>query len=185
MIKEIALPIYAVFASDKPFPILNHRLHAGLTREGFLPGTPHYLAPETLSAAGQSTPQSDLYALGCVGYYLLTGHRVFEGRSAIEVCSQHLNAPPVPPADRLGRAVPGSLSRILMTCLEKDPARRPASARALVGMLDDGRDMAPWTEDAARAWWRARAPQVFAHRPRPEPAVDEPQSIVTATAVAV
>jgi serine/threonine-protein kinase len=158
---------------------------AGLTREGFLTGTPHYLAPESLTSAGEVTQRSDLYSLGCVAYYLLTGQRVFEGRSVIEVCSQHLNTPPVPPAERLGRAVPDSLSRVLMSCLEKTPERRPVSARAVVDMLDACRDIAPWTEEAASAWWGGRGPQVLAHRPRPLPVADEQRSLVTATAAAV
>ena len=109
---------------------------AGLTREGRLAGTPHYLAPEVITSSRDVVPQSDLYALGCVGYFLLTGQRVFEGKSVIEICSHHLYTAPVPPSVRLGRPVPESLSAILLACLEKSPAQRPASAQALVEMLD-------------------------------------------------
>ena len=129
---------------------------AGLTREGRLAGTPHYLAPEALTSPGQISAQSDLYALGCVGYFLLTGQRVFEGRSIIDVCSQHLSTPPIPPAERLGAPVTAGLSNVVMTCLEKAPERRPASAVELVAMLDDAGDAAAWTADDARAWWTHR-----------------------------
>jgi serine/threonine-protein kinase len=157
---------------------------AGLTREGRLAGTPHYLAPETLTSTAQVTPQADLYSLGCVGYYLLTGQRVFDGRSVIEVCSHHLSTPPVPPSERLGYAVSQQLSRVLLACLEKTPDRRPASARALVERLDGCDDMAPWTPDDARTWWRVQGPLVLARRQRPRPADDEHRSLLTATAAA-
>jgi serine/threonine-protein kinase len=156
---------------------------AGLTREGRLAGTPHYLAPETLTSTAQVTPQADLYSLGCVGYYLLTGQRVFDG-SVIEVCSHHLSTPPVPPSERLGYAVSQQLSRVLLACLEKTPDRRPASARALVERLDGCDDMAPWTPDDARTWWRVQGPLVLARRQRPRPADDEHRSLLTATAAA-
>jgi serine/threonine-protein kinase len=127
--------------------------NAGLTREGRLAGTPHYLAPEVIGSPRNVVPQSDLYALGCVGYYLLTGQRVFEARTVIEVCSQHLYSAPTPPAVRLGRELPADLSAVLMACLEKTPDRRPASAQALVEMLDGCQDAGAWTADDARAWW--------------------------------
>jgi serine/threonine-protein kinase len=154
---------------------------AGLTREGRLAGTPHYLAPEMLTSRGQATPQSDLYSLGCVGYYLVTGQRVFEGRSIIEVCSHHLGTPPTPPSQRLGYPVPESLSRLLMACLEKTPARRPASAAAIVEMIDASRDMRAWTADVARTWWRVQGPLVLAKRQPPAPVGDEERSLVTAS----
>ena len=155
----------------------------GLTREGRLAGTPHYLAPETITAIGQATPQSDLYSLGCLGYYLVTGQRVFEGRSIIEVCSHHLGTPPVPPAQRLGYPVPDSLSRTLMACLEKTPDRRPCSAGAVVDMLDGNSDMRRWTADVARAWWRVQGPLVLAKR-RPPVRADGDNSMLTVSAAA-
>ena len=145
---------------------------AGLTREGRLAGTPHYLAPEVITSSRDVVPQSDLYALGCVGYFLLTGQRVFEGKSVIEICSHHLSTAPVPPSVRLGRPVPESLSAILLACLEKSPAQRPASAPALVEMLDACEDVAAWTNDSARVWWNLRGPALMAraHRQQDEPA---------------
>ena len=139
---------------------------AGLTREGRLAGTPHYLAPEVITSSRDVVPQSDLYALGCVGYFLLTGQRVFEGQSVIEICSHHLYTAPVPPAVRLGQPVPESLSQIVLACLEKSPARRPATAQALVDMLDACGDVDAWTTDTARVWWNIRGPALMARARR-------------------
>ena len=72
-----------------------------------------------------------------------------------------------------------------MACLEKTPERRPASAREVVDMLDDGGDMPAWTADVARAWWRVQGPLVLARRQRPAPAVGEQRSMLTASAAAV
>ncbi len=138
------------------------------TQEGRVFGTPHYLSPEAISSSGPVGPASDLYSLGCVGYFLLTGQRVFEGQSVIEVCTQHLVAEPVSPAERLGRPVPESLSAILMTLLEKKAEHRPPSARALISLLDHCHDVEPWSSDDAHAWWRGRGRDVLeqARRPR-------------------
>jgi serine/threonine-protein kinase len=155
------------------------------TQDGRVFGTPHYLSPEVISSSGQVGPASDLYSLGCVGYFLLTGHRVFEGQSVIEVCTQHLTAEPVPPAERLGRPVADDLSAILMTCLEKSPEHRPSSARALIALLDACDDSGSWTSDLARAWWLRRGSQILdeARRVRDE-SPDESRETSTHTLVA-
>jgi serine/threonine-protein kinase len=104
----------------------------------------------------------------------------------IEVCSHHLGTPPVPPSARLGYAVPDSISRIVLACMEKTPDRRPASARALVEMLDDCSDMEPWTADVARTWWRVQGPLVLAQRQRSHTAGgDDHPSLLTAAAALV
>jgi serine/threonine protein kinase len=156
---------------------------AGLTGVGRLAGTPHYMSPEAISSPADIVVQSDLYSLGCVGYYLLTGQTVFEGRTVVEVSSHHLDSQPVPPGERLGRPVPATLSRIVLACLEKTPARRPASALALIDMLDACHDVEPWTSDVARVWWTLRGPGVRA-RSRRERAIAPVTEPVTATVLA-
>jgi hypothetical protein len=126
---------------------------ARAVHEDNLAGTLHYLAPEIISSPDHVDAASDLYSLGCVGYYLLTGRTVFEGRTVAEVCSQHLYSEPVPPAEQIGLQVPETLSAIVMACLEKRPERRPASARALVGLLDGCHDVPRWTNEMGREWW--------------------------------
>jgi len=130
-----------------------------------LAGTPLYLSPEAIASPESVDARTDLYSLGCVGYYLLTGLRVFEGETLAEVCGHHLHSPAIPPGQRLGRPVPESLSAVLMACLEKDPARRPASAHALLGALGSCADVPPWTDDEARVWWAERGAEILArHR---------------------
>jgi serine/threonine-protein kinase len=127
--------------------------NAHVTRDDQIAGTPHYFAPEMISSPDDVGPPADLYALGCLGYYLLTGHTVFEGRTVVEVCSHHLHSQPVPPAERIGWPVPTTLSAVVMSCLEKTPDRRPASAEILRKMLEACDDVEPWTPEMGRAWW--------------------------------
>ena len=126
-----------------------------LTREDVFAGTPQYLAPETIENGLSSDPRSDLYALGAVAYFLLTGSPVFDGR-LVEVIQSHLQRSPEPPSARLGRRVPAKLERVVLDCLEKDPLRRPESAHALMDRLDACDDVEPWRPEEAQRWWRQR-----------------------------
>jgi eukaryotic-like serine/threonine-protein kinase len=126
-----------------------------LTREGVFAGTPQYLSPETIQEGMSSDPRSDLYALGAVAYYLLTGTPVFQGR-LIDVIQNHLHASPERPSTRLGRSLPAKLESVVLQCLEKEPDRRPESALALMDRLDACDDVPPWLTEDARRWWRAR-----------------------------
>jgi serine/threonine protein kinase len=139
---------------------------ANLTHDDHIVGTPHYLSPETITSRDQIGPQSDIYSLGCVGYFLITGQRVFEGRTVVEVCSHHLHTQPIPPGQRVGIPVPEMLSGVLMSCLEKTPERRPSSARALMNLLDACHDLKPWTSEMARSWWDGQGASVLAYARR-------------------
>ena len=119
-------------------------------------GTPLYMAPEAISRPDTIDGRSDLYAVGAVGYFLLTGRHVFEGATVLEVCSKHLLETPVPLSRRLGKALPGDLEAIVLGCLQKDPDARPASAAALRTSLLACVDAAHIDLPAARAWWQAR-----------------------------
>lgn len=107
---------------------------AHVTLDDKIVGTPMYLAPEAIRGA-QVDARSDLYALGAVGYFLLTGRTVFDGASVVEVCGHHLHSEPVPPSQRLGVPQPPALEALLLRCLAKDPAARPSSAGALLNEL--------------------------------------------------
>jgi len=128
---------------------------AKLTHEDVVAGTPQYLAPETIQAGYTPDPRSDLYSLGAVAYYLLTGTPLFSGRP-IQVIQSHLNTPPEPPSARLGRPLPPKLERLVLVCLEKDPNLRPESAQALLDRLAACDDVEPWSAEEARMWWQAR-----------------------------
>jgi hypothetical protein len=138
---------------------------ARLTQTNVIHGTPLYLSPEAIRAPDAVDARSDLYGLGAVGYYLLTGTHVFGGATTVEVCSHHLHSQPVPPSERLGRPVPAGLQRLILACLEKEPARRPASALELRDALDELDDVGRWGEREARAWWE-RWPQGPGEQPR-------------------
>jgi serine/threonine-protein kinase len=94
-------------------------------------GTPLYLSPEALIDPESLDARADLYALGAVGYFLLTGVPPFTGRSLIEVCGQHLHSDPVPPSRRVARAIPRELEALILKCLAKNPDERPHSAAVL------------------------------------------------------
>jgi hypothetical protein len=116
-------------------------------------GTPLYMSPESIARPGEIDARSDLYALGALGYYLVTGRPPFTGATAMEVCGHHLHTPPVPPHERLGTPGPTRLETVILRCLEKSPSARPESAVAVARLLDECRDAAPWTADDARGWW--------------------------------
>jgi serine/threonine-protein kinase len=116
-------------------------------------GTPLYLSPEAIKAPDRVDGRSDLYALGAVGYFLLTGEHVFTGATMVEVCSHHLYSRPQPPSIRLGRPLPAALEALVLECLEKDPQRRPGSAGALRDRLAALAEGLPWSNESARAWW--------------------------------
>jgi serine/threonine-protein kinase len=96
-----------------------------------LVGTPLYIAPEALLGEEPLDARSDLYAVGAVGYFLLTGVPPFSGRNVFEVCARHLHETPVPPSQRLGRRVPEDLEALIVSCLAKSPEARPSSAATL------------------------------------------------------
>jgi hypothetical protein len=132
---------------------LEHGSEARLTQTNVVQGTPLYLSPEAINNPDAVDARSDLYALGAVGYYILTGTHVFQGRTLVEVCSHHLHTRPTPPSERLGAPVPADLEGLLMACLEKDPERRPFAAAALRDALGDLEGLGSWDDEAAREWW--------------------------------
>jgi serine/threonine-protein kinase len=127
------------------------------TAVGRTPGTPAYMAPEM--ALGETVDgRADIYALGCVAYYLLTGKLVFDAENTFQMVAKHLHHQPIPLSERGGVQIPAELERIVLACLAKDPAGRPATARELADAL--GRvGVSPWTEDDAKAWWDAHDQQ--------------------------
>jgi serine/threonine-protein kinase len=143
--------------------------HADVTRENSVTGTPLYMAPEALTAPETMDGRADLYALGAVGYFLVTGQEVFTGTTTIDIFGKHLHATPVPPSERLGQPVPPDLERLLMSCLEKQPDRRPESARTLQRGLRDCGDAGAWREEDARRWMDGHAAALRARRRRYEP----------------
>jgi hypothetical protein len=131
------------------------RQEQDLTADQVAGGTPAYMSPEQALGEGPVDARSDLYAVGCVAYWLLTGTSVFEGRSAMETIVMHVHSPPEPPSRRSAAPIPEALEGIVLACLSKDPARRPQTAEALASWLDDVPMEQAWTPERARAWWAA------------------------------
>jgi serine/threonine-protein kinase len=130
---------------------------AGLSRANTMIGTPLYMAPEAVTNPDRMDARSDLYAVGALGYFLLTGKPVFEGTTVVAVAASHLQVAPVPPSRRLGAPVPADLEELVMACLAKDPAARPASAAELAARLAGTEAGRAWTPEASReAWARCR-----------------------------
>ena len=129
---------------------------AAVTNIDAITGTPMYLAPEAIASPDSVDARSDLYALGAVGYFLLTGQHVFDAPTVVEVCSKHLLEAPVPPSKRLGRAIPADLEALILACLAKRREDRPASAQAMRAALFACADAGKFDAAAARAWWTDR-----------------------------
>jgi serine/threonine-protein kinase len=116
-------------------------------------GTPAYMAPEVILGDVDVDRRADVYAVGCVAYYLLTGQMVFEADSPMKMLMQHLHAQPVPPSQRTELPIPRPLEDLVMACLQKDPNRRPQDALELFRLACECRDCEGWTQERARAWW--------------------------------
>lgn len=116
-------------------------------------GTPLYMSPEAIQTPDLVDPRSDLYAVGAVGYFLLTGQPVFSASSLVELCQQHVTALPDAPSQRLGKAISPELESALLACLEKSRAKRPQTARDLSLLLDRAPTAGSWSIDDAEAWW--------------------------------
>jgi serine/threonine-protein kinase len=122
-------------------------------------GTPAYIAPEAITDPESIGPSVDLYALGAVGYFLLTGRRVFEGKTAVDLCVQHVTAQPKPMSEMTKNPIPPRLEEIILQCLAKKPEQRPESATALARLLEDVHSPRPtstlegWSDADAAHWW--------------------------------
>jgi serine/threonine-protein kinase len=127
-----------------------------LTQAGVVLGTPSFMSPE--QAAGRPVdPRGDLYGLGAVAFFALTGRPPFTGKTVGELLSAHLTQPPPEVAD-FRPDVPADLTGVVARCLAKDPADRHASADELERALAGCGCAADWTADRAAEWWAAASP---------------------------
>jgi hypothetical protein len=123
-----------------------------LTMPGFMIGTPAYMAPE-LAGGGRATHLSDVYSLGCVAYWLLTGRMVFDATNPSRALRQHLFEEPEPPSRHSSSSIPPQLDALVLSCLAKEPDERPAAlelGRRLGACAGIGR----WDASQGDAWWR-------------------------------
>ena len=136
---------------------INRSDDTDVTKVDTITGTAFYLAPEAIKADGTIDARCDLYAVGAVGYYLLTGKAVFPGLSTIEVFAHHLHTEPTPPSERLGRPIAEDLEEIILQCLAKDMEDRPTSAAELRDALNACDHAGKWNQAKARAWAQRRS----------------------------
>ena len=129
-----------------------------LTTEGLVGGTPAFLPPEMALGNSEIDGRADIYALGCVAYWLLTGELVFRGSTPMEYAMKHVQEEPVSPSSRTELEIPETLEETIMRCLKKDPAERPQSAAALALLLEESAKGNRWSRSAATDWWSKHLP---------------------------
>jgi serine/threonine-protein kinase len=117
------------------------------------------MAPEVI-LDGAVDQRADVYAVGCVAYFLLTGQMVFEAQTPMKMFLQHLHATPVAPSTRTEMNIPRDLDELVLACLDKDPTRRPQNAEELLRRLQRCRTRAVWDEHTARTWWEKHLPDL-------------------------
>ncbi|RZO61465.1 MAG: serine/threonine protein kinase [Sandaracinaceae bacterium] len=136
-----------------------------VTEQDKIVGTPLYVSPEAVAAPETLDGRADLYALGALGYFLLTGKPPFGGKSAIEVYTKHLEDSPTPPSEHAAEPFDPALDRLLLACLAKDPDDRPQTAREVEVRLADLLERLPaWDAHDAARWWSEHGPRLRARR---------------------
>jgi serine/threonine-protein kinase len=131
-----------------------------LDAPGQTTGTPAYMAPEIIEGAPDVDRRADVYALGCVAYYMLTGQLVFEADTPMKMLLQHLQARPLPPSSRTELDIPPEIDALVLACLEKNPDNRPQDATELLVRVSGCPTCGTWSDDAARNWWEAHLPEL-------------------------
>jgi serine/threonine-protein kinase len=159
---------------------------AGAAEAG-LTGTPLYMAPESITVPGDVDARSDLYAVGAVAYFLLTGGPPFRGATVVEICAHHVHSVPERPSVRLGGPVPGDLEEVVLRCLAKSPTDRFADAATLGEALRGCMEAPRWSQVDARAWWAEHGAGLRTRRDaqRAERADSKPTPFAVGTQVAV
>jgi serine/threonine-protein kinase len=128
-----------------------------LTVEGSVGGTPNFIAPEQV-LGDEVDGRADIYALGCVAYWMLSGEYVFQGATPLKTMMMHVEAPPTAPSSASRQPIPEDLDRLVLRCLQKDPAERPQTADDLAAQLTSIEIVQTWAGRPAREWWDQNAP---------------------------
>ena len=148
-----------------------------LTVEGQTAGTPAFMPPEVARGAADVDRRADIYALGCVAYWLITGQHLFTDDSPLAVIAHHLQTAPVPPSRRSELDVPADLEQVVLACLEKDRALRPNDAWDLESRLAACESATTWNERKAREWWETHLSDLTA-RPSGSHAAATPKAVL-------
>jgi serine/threonine protein kinase len=149
---------------------------ASRTQNASLTGTPLYMSPEAIQMPSSVDARSDIYALGAVGYYLLTGAPVFEAETVVDLCEKHINTHPVPPSERTTTPIPSALEAALLSCLEKSRAKRPQTARDLAALISRCDEALQWSIEDTDAWWGRHERGVILSTPAPTTSISNPRT---------
>lgn len=138
--------------------LASHARDMTLTAEGAVTGTPAFLAPEAVMGGHDVDARADVYALGCVAYWLVTGQYVFPGDSPMQMAMNHLNATPLAPSERTELRIPPEFDKLVLDCLKKKPDERIQTVDELDERLAAIPLATPWTRERARQWWNTHFP---------------------------
>ncbi len=142
------------------FGLVKSRESSGLTTQASPAGTPAFMAPEMVMGEPSVDGRADLYAVGCLAYWLLSGELVFSRSNVVQLAFDHVHAAPRPLSERTELTVPEGLETAIMACLEKDPANRPQTAGQLRDLLEFGTRELRWSRADAREWWTTHLPEL-------------------------
>lgn len=144
-------------------PDMNTETDHRLTLQGTILGSPSYMSPEQAMGKNQLDGRSDIYSLGALGYFLLTGQPPFVRETAMELLVAHMHSAPEPIRD-FRPEVPPDLEDILLRCLSKKPEERFRNVLELDQALAECSVGEPWSQERASHWWAGRPLQVAEHR---------------------
>ncbi|MCA9038980.1 MAG: serine/threonine protein kinase [Planctomycetaceae bacterium] len=126
---------------------------ANLTQEQSILGTPLYMAPEEIESSEHADQRADIYALGAVIYYLLTGRPPFTGTSVSEIIMHQLHTLPDPPSEVSLNKISSEMDKLVLSCLDKNPEKRPESVKELVRSMRRSPAVEAWGYNQAEKWW--------------------------------
>jgi len=152
-----------------------------VTADSKTTGTPAYMAPEVILGEADVDRRADVYALGCVAYFLLTGQLVFEAENQMKMLLLHVQAQPVPPSQRTEMPIPKALDDLVMACLEKDPNKRPQNAVELFELACGCTACDAWSNEKARQWWETNLPELTGPLTLTDPGAQSSETRATAS----
>jgi hypothetical protein len=129
-----------------------------LTAANVIQGTPAFIAPEQVLGGTDVDARADIYSAGCVAYWLLTGEQVFTGDTTMQLLLAHAHTLPAAPSSRTELPIAPELDALVLSCLAKDRAHRPASAQDLLRRLEAVALDRSWTDERAAEWWKVHLP---------------------------
>ena len=125
-----------------------------ITAEGHVTGTPAYMPPEQATGDTSVDARADIYSLGCVAFFLLTGRSVFDGANPLMMIMNHLKSAPVAPSSLSEHDIPSALDDVVLACLAKKPEGRPQSAEELWAQLRGLELRRRWNSERGAEWWQ-------------------------------